>query len=253
MYQSQILIEQEFELATTVRDLLKPFLFVTKQLSQESITRIDLVINSSLYLRHKISSFTYASELTKNVKCLLLNSLNFYLDKYEILNNPLLISAAFLNPNYKSFQYSTEVEKNKFLDLSKNFLIKIWQTINTKEDLKENKANEQSDPLSAASNASFWNENVNDDKEYDPKSIESEIVQYAADSYVTELSKYWCLRKTVYPILFKLARVILSCPGTSVSSERVFSNASDQLWAKRNRLSADTFEKLMVIYSSLKI
>ena len=38
MYQSQILIEQELELATIVRNLLKPFLFVTKQLSQESIT-----------------------------------------------------------------------------------------------------------------------------------------------------------------------------------------------------------------------
>ncbi len=80
--------------------------------------------------------------------------------------------------------------------------------------------------------------------------LENEIVLYLKDD---ELSKYWISKKSVYPILFKLARIILTCPGTSVPSERLFSNASDQMWAKRNRLSSSSFEKLMLIYSSLKI
>ena len=77
--------------------------------------------------------------------------------------------------------------------------------------------------------------------------MENEIALYLKDDYVDELSKYWITRKSAYPTLFKLARIILSCPGTSVPSERLFSNASDQMGAKRNRLSSSSFEKLMLI------
>ena len=53
--------------------------------------------------------------------------------------------------------------------------------------------------------------------------------------------------------MFICLRIILCYPATSVPSERLLSNASDQICAKRNRLSAKSFEKLMVVYSSLKL
>jgi len=249
-YQSQVLSEQELELAKIVRDLLKPFLFVTNLLSKENCTTLDLVAYATLYLRHKIASFTNDSELTPSVKCLLLNSFNFYIEKYAILTNPLLISATFLNPNYKSFKYSTSDEKTAFVSLYRDFLIKTWNSLKINTETIDSA---KTDPLSAASHHSFFNDNSNNVKEYGTNTLENEIALYAADEYVDELSKYWNLRKTLYPCLFKLARVILCCPATSVPSERLFSNASDQIWAKRNRLSAFSFEKLMVIYSSLKI
>ena len=110
-----------------------------------------------------------------------------------------------------------------------------------------------STPFSAASNESFFCKESTEETSESKSNLENEIVLYLKDDYLDELSKYWISKKSVYPILFKLARIILTCPGTSVPSERLFSNASDQMWAKRNRLSSSSFEKLMLIYSSLKI
>ena len=50
------------ELAKIVRDLLKPFLFVTKLLSSENQTTLDMVLHVSLYLRHKITTFECENE-----------------------------------------------------------------------------------------------------------------------------------------------------------------------------------------------
>ena len=83
--------------------------------------------------------------------------------------------------------------------------------------------------------------------------LENEINLYLKDLFIEKFDLYWITRQSVYPSLFKLARIILSCPATSVPSERLFSNASDQMWAKRNRLSASSFKKLMLIYSDLSI
>lgn len=100
-YQSLLLTESDLELAMIVRDLLKPFLFVTNLLSTERTTTLDLVLHSCLYIRHKIASFQHSNEYSKNFKLLLLNSFNFYIEKYEIFTYPLLVSAGFLNPQYR--------------------------------------------------------------------------------------------------------------------------------------------------------
>ncbi len=51
-------------------------------------------------------------------------SFNFYIEKYEILSNPLLVTASFLNPNYKSFKNSTSDERTHSMKIYKDFLVK---------------------------------------------------------------------------------------------------------------------------------
>ena len=240
------------ELAKIVRDLLKPFLFVTKLLSSENQTTLDMVLHVSLYLRHKITTFECENENTESVKSLLLNSFNFYMEKYEIWTNQMIVTACFLNPNYRSFKFGTEDEKKDFNNVSKAYLLKLYKTHYS--SYSENEPEKvPSTPFSAASNESFFCKESTEETSESKSNLENEIVLYLKDDYLDELSKYWISKKSVYPILFKLARIILTCPGTSVPSERLFSNASDQMWAKRNRLSSSSFEKLMLIYSSLKI
>ena len=180
------------------------------------------------------------------------NSLNFYFEKYEILTNPLLVTAGFLNPTYRSFKQSTPEEYDNFLKISKVFLAQLLKKLNIKNEIEiENSART---PASAASNSSFFNENTNPRNDKNELSyLENEIILYLKDDYKDEVSKYWITRKSVYPNLFTLARIILECPATTVATERLFSNCSDQMWAKRNRMSNETFEKLMLVYSSLKI
>jgi len=53
----------------------------------------------------------------------MLNSLNFYIEKYEILTNNLLVKAGFLSPKHRAFNNSTLDEKENFIKISKDNLI----------------------------------------------------------------------------------------------------------------------------------
>ena len=89
--------------------------------------------------------------MVENFKCLLLNSFNFYVQKYEIFTNPLLITAGFLNPQYRSFKKSTPNEQKDFFDISKQYLLKLAKDLN-KLELKEK---ECISPSILTSNSSF--------------------------------------------------------------------------------------------------
>ena len=82
--------------------------------------------------------------------------------------------------------------------------------------------------------------------------IEKELNLLRLDNANTELRQFWLTRKSTYPCLFKVFRYLMCLPATSVPSERLFSSCSDQIWAKRNRLSAESFEKIMFIFKNLK-
>ena len=160
----------------------------------------------------------------------------------------MIVSAGFLNPQYRAFNHSMQAEYENFIENSKIYLHKLLKLLNNSNDETKNNT-----PFSAKSHESFFNSTNKSSDQSNEEDIEKEINLYLKDCYVDEFSKFWVTRQVVYPTLFKLARTILGCPATSVPSKRLFSNASDQIWPKRNRLSVDTFEKLMLIYSSLKI
>lgn len=51
----------------------------------------------------------------------------------------------------------------------------------------------------------------------------------------------------MYPIVAQIARDYLAIPATSAASERVFSNGSDIITKKRNRLSPSTVRYLLCL------
>ena len=46
--------------------------------------------------------------------------------------------------------------------------------------------------------------------------------------------------------------MILCTPATSAPSERLFSDALNNLYAKRNRMTAECFQMLMFLYENLE-
>ena len=63
----------------------------------------------------------------------------------------------------------------------------------------------------------------------------------------TDILKYWSAKQYQYPTIARIARDHLAIPATSAASERVFSNGSDIITKKRNRLSPSTIRYLLCL------
>ena len=155
------------------------------------------------------------------------------------------MAAAILSPRFKVCSYATEAEKKHFQSEGENYIKDLWNKVNKLEEKKSET------PQSTGSASSFFGKDY--DAEIHPtSSIDNELILLRLDSTNIELKKFWLIRKSNYPCLFKVFRYLMCLPATSVPSERLFSSCSDQIWAKRNRLSAESFEKIMFIYKNLR-
>ena len=65
--------------------------------------------------------------------------------------------------------------------------------------------------------------------------------------------KWWSANEKQYPNVSKFAKVYLSSPGSSVYSERLFSEAGIIYDEKRNRLLPSNAEKLVFIHHNLPL
>ena len=64
--------------------------------------------------------------------------------------------------------------------------------------------------------------------------------------------EFWNQNKINLPILYCIATMILSTTSTSVPSERLFSDAGNNLYDKRNRMTTECFQMLMFLYENLE-
>ena len=59
---------------------------------------------------------------------------------------------------------------------------------------------------------------------------------------------FWELQKTKFPLLYHCYKRIFCIPATSVPCEQLFSLTGYSLWDRRNKLSPEKLDKIMVIY-----
>ena len=63
--------------------------------------------------------------------------------------------------------------------------------------------------------------------------------------------EFWRQNQINFPILYCII-IILSTTETSVPSERLFSDAGNNSYDKRNRMTAECFQMLMFLYENLE-
>ena len=62
---------------------------------------------------------------------------------------------------------------------------------------------------------------------------------------------WWRKHECEYPLLSKLAKRYLCIPGTSVSSERVFSTAGDIIAAQRSAFTPEHLDQILFLHKNL--
>lgn len=62
---------------------------------------------------------------------------------------------------------------------------------------------------------------------------------------------YWKSHKDTHPLLITVALQYLTCPASTVASERLFSAAGNILTESRNRLSPDKLDQLLFLHNNL--
>lgn len=91
----------------------------------------------------------------------------------------------------------------------------------------------------------------------EPKSpIAIELDRYIADSLLSRDMcpyKWWSKNKFRFPLMSNMAKIFLSAPGSSVYSERLFSEAGNVYEQKRNKLLPNKAEHLVFLHHNLPL
>jgi len=77
-----------------------------------------------------------------------------------------------------------------------------------------------------------------------------EVQRYLAENNIPRAEdplQYWKKNQKIYPNLHQLALKMLCSPSSSVPCERVFSKAGELVCKRRNRLGANTLQKLLFL------
>ena len=166
------------------------------------------------------------------------------MDKYNVFENEIYIAACMLNPNYFNFNYASEEEKRKFYAIGKTYIQEVDKKVNPNSNVAAcNTAN------TSKSHDSFFGEDI--EEEEIGTNLEKEMIDLNNVQYNGTISNFWNTRKETFPKLYSIAKYIITCHATSVPSERLFSSSSDQIWPKRNMLSDDMFERIVLIQKNI--
>lgn len=80
------------------------------------------------------------------------------------------------------------------------------------------------------------------------------MINYKAENSPLDLGilQYWETRKLLFPLLYDIAQKLLCIPATTVSSERVFSEAKHNIFScTRTSLTPLKLEQIIVVNSYL--
>ncbi|XP_065642585.1 uncharacterized protein LOC136074209 [Hydra vulgaris] len=236
-------------------------------LLEESQTRQGVEKNHILHLIRDVktrwhSTFLMAERMLKlhsyakdifNSKQQYKDMKKYLLDEDEMVNLKETVNA-LLSFNQVSVLLSGDryatcsliIPSIKYLEKQLNFYLskRVGEIIPIKKVTKESKKFKLSFEDEEDDSGSDSDKNVTLD-------LKKEISEYIRLSvHEQNVLEFWHQNQYVFPILYCISTMILCTPATSAPSERLFSDALNNLYAKRNRMTAECFQMLMFLYEN---
>lgn len=262
-YRSYVFEPNELKLLKTALPILQIFLYITETLSGENYVTSSLIIPSILYIKSSLKELKVDNEKDKDFHKLfvkaLLTYLDFYIEKYDILENEFLITATFLNPKYKKFSNASEEDKKRFIKKASNYLKELFVespyilkslSVPVTQPTEETSSNEKKCRMSDSED-----DDSGEQGQVTVAKLRAELKQYINEPKQKNAAEFWALmaksQNKPYPILCCFIPYFFSVPATSTPSERLFSSTGYQVWDRRNRLKPVKVEEIMFLYDVL--
>ena len=152
--------------------------------------------------------------------------------------------ASLLDPRFKiMYRWPSELQ-----EIAKNLLNEEYKEFNEDNEIPEQVSPEviQSSDAQSFSNKVFGPSPSQAQSSNEISCYLDNIRTPQAPSDV-DVFQWWVDNKKSFPTLFKVARKYLGIPATSTPSERLFSDAGNQITSERNRLKPETVSELLFL------
>ena len=219
---------------------------------------ISNITNKKISIKNPLNT----EGVLEKVKSNIYHALLYYWDTPNIPNNAGLM-ASLLDPRYKELDFvELEDEKDKIIQ-------KLRDEFNELKPNNSPLAAEQLDPTVPLSDADAES-SMRSQKEYRQRRqsktrkdkfnthtvVIDEVSSYLAMPVALEAENpldWWRVRAKIFPTLSQIARKYLEIPATSVSSERLFSHASNLISVKRTRLDTSLAGQMLFLKRNIRL
>lgn len=159
--------------------------------------------------------------------------LNTWIEEKEkiILNNPVLVSAIYLDPRFKFLLNPAQNELARIhlkalYDHTQKFNQKPFEISNIKQEKEEIIAS----PSASSDLADYLKILEAKQKQENPTDIDQHKAYYEIENFHqtrlephTNIMEYWTMRRDEYPSLYNLAKIVNATPASQISVDKVFS------------------------------
>lgn len=195
--------------------------------------------------RHQTRSKTVASTIQPAQDVLEIMKQTIYNSLFVYWNEPKMIGllASLLDPRLKTLSNWDEETRNK----AKTELMHQFEKLIDLSSVQSSSSNNSSQQRHSRLHSSIFGVQIPTANPFSELECYLDPVRTPIADHKVNPFEWWIIRKAQFPNVAKLARKYLSIPGSSVPSERLFSDAGNQITAKRTRLDSKLAGKMMFL------
>ena len=169
----------------------------------------------------------------------------FYNSLFNYWDNPpdCTLLASLLDPRFKiMYRWPSELQK-----IAKDLLNEEYEEFNEDNEIPEPVPQVIQPPNAQSFLSKIFGPSPSQAQSSDEISCYLDNIRTPQAPSDVDLFQWWIDNRTKFPTLFKIARKYLGVPATSTPSERLFSDAGNQITSERNRLKPETVSELLFL------